>query len=90
MISDRDIRSATGGGLMDGGWDERRAYVRGIEVEAVMTRALKVARPEDPLSVVIEAFVTGGIGAMPVVDPDGRLAGIISYVDVLRYLQAER
>lgn len=86
ILSDRDIRSATGGGLLEGGWDERRAYVRGIEVGSVMTRSVRTARPEQPLSDVIEALVEGGFGAMPVVDAEDRLVGIVSYVDVLRFL----
>jgi acetoin utilization protein AcuB len=44
--------------------------------------------PEDDVHDVIDRMLENKIGAVPVVDADQTLVGIISYVDVLRHLGA--
>ena len=42
-----------------------------------------------PLSAALDALLTERFGALPVVDADDRLCGMVSYSDVLRHLSEE-
>lgn len=44
--------------------------------------------PEAPLELVIERIVEHRVGAIPVVDAQANVIGIVSYVDVLRAIPA--
>ena len=68
MLSDRDLRERDG--------DERVADIMSSNVFSV--------EEEDDVSDAVELMLENKIGAVPVVDADGALVGIISYVDALR------
>jgi CBS domain-containing protein len=55
-----------------------------------MTRDVHTVAQDDPLADAVAVLVGRRIGAVPVVDDDGRLTGIVSYVDLLRQLQPGR
>ena len=52
-----------------------------------MTRKLEVVAAEDPLSRAVDLFLEHHFGALPVIDADGRLAGILTTHDVIRATQ---
>ncbi|MCB0640732.1 MAG: CBS domain-containing protein [Phaeodactylibacter sp.] len=52
-------------------------------VEDVMTRQVATLAPEDALEVAIGYFKENMFHAIPIVDPAGRLAGILSTYDLL-------
>ena len=87
ILSDRDVRTALG--------DPVEATLRwprdapGIRVSLAMTPDPIVIRDDAPLSVAVAHLLNRGIGALPVVDGEGRLTGILSYIDVLRALSVE-
>jgi len=68
MISDRDA-------LRTRGWEH-------VKVGDAMGKSLFVARPRTPLRRAIARMLRHRIGALPVVDSDGALVGIVSLVDV--------
>jgi acetoin utilization protein AcuB len=70
MISDRDLRGVA--------TEERIAELMAADVISVDTEA--------DVAEVVDLMVEFKIGAVPVVDGDGFLAGIVSYIDVLRAL----
>lgn len=85
MVSDRDVRSAVG--------DPRRALeqepgeeLASITVGDVMTPNPRAIAPDTSVHAVLDTLVAERFGALPVVDADDRLVGIISYLDVLRFL----
>lgn len=82
MLSDRDlgsyVKSFTDG---EGDASGRVGDLMSTDVVTVETDA--------ELSDVIDTLIEQKIGAVPVVDGEGRLAGIISYVDVLRTYAGE-
>lgn len=82
MLSDRDLR----GPLVDGGASSGQGPLPGDEVRNYMTRDVIVAALDDELGVVARQIIDRRIGAVPVVDGQGTLRGIISYVDILRRL----
>ena len=77
MLSDRDIRSAFGNPLLA----SLRAKLR---VEDAMSHVASVASPTDTVSTLKSIFLDTRVGAIPVVDADEKLVGIVSYLDVLR------
>jgi acetoin utilization protein AcuB len=83
MISDRDLRGAMV--ASDGGRVPRAAPVSDLMNSDVMH-----ALADDELTSIAELMVDQRIGAVPIVDERGLLVGIVSYVDVLRSLIADR
>ena len=82
IVSDRDLarfaRRALAARRSDTGAHER------ARVADVMTGEPVCVAPEDDVDEVIASMLDTRIGALPVTDPDGRLIGIVSVVDVLR------
>jgi CBS domain-containing protein len=83
ILSDRDVRTAVGNQRDPMKPGSAAARLRALRVSDVMTREPFVLTVDAPFSEVVKVFVDQKIGAVPVVDEDGRLVGIISYVDVL-------
>jgi CBS domain-containing protein len=87
MVSDRDVRAALGDPLeVVQSWPSHGARVR---VAKAMTPAPVVVRSDAPLAVAVAQLLNRSFGALPVVDGEGRLCGILSYIDVLRSLSVE-
>jgi acetoin utilization protein AcuB len=80
VLSERDLRTHVGDPSLF-------TITRGkspLRVRDVLTQAPITVAPEQSLVEIAKRFTDHRIGAMPVVDRDGILVGIISYVDVLR------
>lgn len=82
MISDRDLRGAMAS--INGG---PPASARIVDI---MNSDVIQAMPDDELLELAGLMVDNRIGAVPIVDERGALVGIVSYVDVLRSVIAER
>jgi CBS domain-containing protein len=83
MVSDRDVRALVG--PYPAISDEHRAHVA-MPVTRVMNAEVTTVDAEANVTEAIEALLSQRVGALPVVDADGDLVGIVSYVDVLREL----
>ena len=57
-----------------------------LTVDDVMTHLIFVVRPSDPAMLAVRLMVEEGVHRAVVVDDGGRLAGVISPMDVLRAL----
>jgi acetoin utilization protein AcuB len=55
-------------------------------VSTIMTADVLAVEAEDDVREAIEVMVENKVGAVPVVDPERHVVGIISYLDVLRSL----
>jgi CBS domain-containing protein len=86
MLSDRDIRDLAGDPVRF--VEARDADASSLSVRDAMTTNAKTVTPDRSLLEIAEALADGKIGAVPVIDEDGRPIGIVSYVDVLRALAA--
>jgi acetoin utilization protein AcuB len=82
MLSDRDLRGNLG---EDGGGPPGSARIVDI-----MNGDVIQANADDDLLEIAELMVDNKIGAVPIVDERGVLVGIVSYVDILRSLIADR
>ena len=63
---------------------ERDEHVFGVRVSDVMTRTPKMARADELASAVVYRLETHGIMAMPVVDGDQHLVGVVHLHDLMR------
>ena len=61
----------------------------GIRAGDIMSRALVTANPDTSVSVAAQLLLAHQIGALPVVDADGHVAGIVSDHDLLRHPPAD-
>ena len=81
MLSDRDLRMTDGATLgISQPLDQRVAVCMSSNVVSVDMEA-------DVLEIV-DLMLDNKIGAVPVLDGDGALVGIVSYVDMLREMSA--
>jgi arabinose-5-phosphate isomerase len=63
---------------------EREDDILSVPVERVLNRSPKLARHNELASAVVYRMETHGIMAMPVVDADDRLAGVVHLHDLMR------
>lgn len=73
MLSERDLLRL-----------RRSTEVLNRAVSEVMSSDVLVVTPTTHVDEIIDLMTEHRIGALPVVDNDSQLAGIVSYVDVLR------
>ena len=86
MLSDRDLRSLSFPMFVGSEYagDMRRAL--DAKVSELMSSDVLSVEVEANVSEAVELMLEHKIGAVPVVDADGVLVGIVSYMDVLRAL----
>lgn len=84
MLSDRDLRAVALPYLVGGELAGNVDAMLGTTVGTLMSGDVISVETEDDVSDVVELMLEHKIGAVPVVDGDGALVGIVSYVDVLR------
>jgi len=83
IISDRDLRRP---GWVDDEENVAHFYLldNAHKVKDTMTPAPTVISAEAPVIEAVEIFVSRRFGALPVVDGEGRLVGMVSALDLLR------
>lgn len=86
IVSDRDIREAMlPVGLLPGSSDKEMEEMLAVTaVEKVMTRKVATATVNDSLEDAIVLLHDFRVNSLPVVDDEGRVAGIITRTDVLK------
>ena len=85
MISERDLRSRLGTDFID--WTTAAQSNLGEPVGNIMVPDPVFVRTHNTLAEALDLFTDERIGAVPVVDDEDRLVGILSYVDVLVWLR---
>lgn len=81
IISERDIRSVAGDLFALGRLNEDEL---GDSITSLMASSPIAVRTGTALVDVIDVFTREKVGALPVIDDDERVVGIVSYIDVLR------
>ncbi|MFC1895590.1 CBS and ACT domain-containing protein [Thermodesulfobacteriota bacterium] len=85
MVTDRDLRSAAPSSLFKGECTaEEQAALATFRVSEMMTSNLVTLSFSDTLQDALLLIQKRKFGALPVVDEEGRLAGILSVRDLLR------
>ena len=86
MLSDRDLGNGPPPSRAMAAIVGPSHFRRDTPVSRVMSGDVVTTGPENDVVEVADLMVENRIGAVPVVDPEGRLLGIVSYVDLLRAL----
>lgn len=86
ILSQRDLLRATVAG-MDGTPYSRAREARFLEetfVRDLMRTDVVTARPDETVRAAAQRMLAGHFGALPVVDADGTLVGIVTENDIVR------
>ncbi|HZO13509.1 MAG TPA: CBS domain-containing protein, partial [Polyangiaceae bacterium] len=83
MVSDRDVRDAIGDPAVALDADSR--HLERWPIADIMTRDPITVRVDASLHSAAERMRKKGVGALVVVDRQGTLKGLLSYVDLLRH-----
>jgi acetoin utilization protein AcuB len=89
MLSDRDLRGLTFPEVIGEEYMGEIQTALEAPVSSIMTSDVVAVEVEDDVALIIELMLDHKIGAVPVVDSDESLVGIVSYVDILRQLSPE-
>lgn len=89
IVSDRDIRDAMPSKYLPGDIiSSQQGSLLSLAVKDIMTVDPLVTSPDETVETVAAILLQNRIGSLPVVDDGNRLVGIITEVDVFRYLCA--
>jgi acetoin utilization protein AcuB len=86
MLSDRDLRSLALPHLIDGEWMGTVQTALDARVATLMSNAPLSVDAETEVAEIVDLMLDQSVGAVPVVDAENHLVGIVSYVDLLREL----
>jgi acetoin utilization protein AcuB len=90
VVSDRDLLKALSpyiGGIAE---TARDAATLNKRVHQIMSRKLLTLSPEASIADCVQLFLERRISCVPVVDPDFKPIGIVSWRDVLKHLLANQ
>jgi acetoin utilization protein AcuB len=89
MLSDRDLRGLAFPQVSGEEYLGEIQTALEAPVSTLMSSDVVAVEVEDDVSLIIELMLDHKIGAVPVVDTDDSLVGIVSYVDLLRQLSPD-
>ncbi|AUX26908.1 hypothetical protein SOCEGT47_074780 [Sorangium cellulosum] len=89
MLSDRDLRALDLLHSPDAEAADRAQQKARLPVSAMMSGNVVSVGPDADVTELMELMLENKIGALPVVDGEGEVLGIVSYVDVFRGLLEE-
>lgn len=84
MVSDRDIRSAMPSSVLDDPICDDQGRFAKIKISQIMTKELITVSPHDTLQDALLLVQAKKVGALPVIDENGILKGILSTRDLIR------
>jgi acetoin utilization protein AcuB len=85
IITDRDVRQLGGRPTLKLPKTAQDDAYLNLPVEEAMTLNVITIRANQPVQDAIQVMLKHKIGGLPTVDPQGRLAGMLSTQDVLKY-----
>lgn len=86
IISDRDVRDASPSKATTLDMYEMHYLLAEIKAKDIMTPRPLIVKPTDTVEMAAMIMLDKKIGGLPVVEPDGRLCGIIAEQDVFKAL----
>ncbi len=87
IISDRDVKRFSPSLLGDVSQEEYNRIFEETSIEKVMSKEPIAVQPESSIMVVIELMHDRKFGAVPVVDAEKKLVGIVTTTDALGLLK---
>ncbi|WP_437576544.1 CBS domain-containing protein [Sorangium sp. So ce887] len=94
MLSDRDLRAlqlpySADTAVVDAARQKTGVPVSTMPVSTIMSGNVVSVGPDADMTELMELMLEHKIGALPVVDAEGALLGIVSYVDIFRRILGE-
>ncbi|TVQ75748.1 MAG: CBS domain-containing protein [Flavobacteriales bacterium] len=86
MISKNDIMRLSFGSIFDNQENADEAVLDMLSVDQVMTHNPKSIAEDALIRDAAEIFVSSHFHSLPVVNAEGKIAGIVTSTDVIRYL----
>ncbi len=84
VVSQRDLLRSKLSTLIDFPEEDRKNLLEATDVEKVMTKVVKFADPDEPVTHAATLMLEERIGCLPVVNQDHELLGLITETDVMR------
>lgn len=84
ILSSRDLLSASLSKALDFDPQERRTFLRSVEVKEVMSLDVDTVSQDDSALDAGHRMLRRKIGCLPVVDEEGRFLGLLTETDLLR------
>ena len=84
ILSSRDLLAASLSRALEFEEQQRRAFLRSVEVKEVMSLDVDTAAPEDSAIDAGRRMLRRKIGCLPVVDDKGSFLGLLTETDLLR------
>lgn len=88
VLSDRDVRTEIGNPLTAATQEGAGRRLGALHVSHAMRTQAHTASPGSTVAELLDLFLVRRVGAVPVVDADGKVQGIVSYIDLLRAVAA--
>jgi CBS domain-containing membrane protein len=85
LVTHRDLLAVSSSSIIMPGEEDRVRLLELVRAADVMETHVSVAAPDDPAAGAGERMIRHKIGCLPVVGRDGRVAGIITEEDFLRW-----
>jgi acetoin utilization protein AcuB len=89
MLSDRDLRGLSYPAVFGDEYLGAIQTALDARIVSIMSSDVVSVELEADAVEIVDTMLEQNVGAVPVVDRDGTLVGIVSYVDVLRNVAAE-
>lgn len=83
IVTERDLRALLGPGVKDGDLTDVDDARLEMGVEEIMSTEVRAVQADEGLGEAARILADLRVGALPVVDGDGQLVGILSVTDVL-------
>ncbi len=91
ILSKQDFQHFTGAMYRFGNASQlNESRLEHATVEEIMTKGVGKLEPTDRINVAIDIFLMNRFHALPVVEEDGRLVGIVTPFDILKALAEEK
>jgi CBS domain-containing protein len=87
MLSDREVRTAIGNPARFLDAPDARERARVMRVGEAMSKDVATIGESASVAAAADRLMTGRMEALPVVDDERRLVGIVSYLDVIQALR---
>jgi CBS domain-containing protein len=89
VVTQRDLLAASLSRALDFDAQERRAFLRSVNVGEVMSKRPITVAPGTTLTQAAQLMLRHKIGCLPVVGPAGEALGLVTETDLLRAAYAE-
>jgi acetoin utilization protein AcuB len=89
MLSDRDLRGLAIPEVVGGEYTGTIQAALDAPISSIMSSDVIAVEVEADAAEIVDLMLDRKIGAVPVVDAEGTLVGIVSYVDLLRELRVD-